>query len=99
MRGSLRPWANSEDRTSLTASFTRRIRAPAILVKLLAGEDRALDAHAVGELRLHVATELRAGVVDDRGGTAHERGRQRRALPEVVVVGLRHRRAEAPLQL
>src|SRR5215212_294878 len=99
MRGSLRPWASSEDSTSLTASLTRRIRAPAILVKLLAGKDRPLDSYAVGELRLHVAAELGARVVHDRGRPAHERGRQRRPLPEVVVVGLGDRRAEAPLEL
>src|SRR4051812_7729337 len=99
MRGSLRPWASSEERTSLTASLTRRIRAPGILVKLLAGKDRALDAHAVGELRLHVAAELGARVVDDRRRPPDQRGRERRALPEVVVVGLGDRRTEAPLQL
>ncbi len=33
------------------------------------------------------------------GVTADERGRQRGALPEIVVVGLGHGRAEAPLQL
>src|SRR3954451_5412681 len=99
MRGSLRPWASSEERTSLTASLTRRIRAPAILVKLLAGKERPLHAHAVRELRLHVAAELGARVVHERGRAPHQRGRQRRALPEVVVVGLGGRGAEAPLEL
>ena len=50
-------------------------------------------------MRLDVALELGGDVVDDRGRAAHDGGRERRALPEVVVVGLRNRRAEAALEL
>src|SRR3954447_4986472 len=99
MRGSLRPWASCEDSTSRTASFTLRIRAPAILEHILAGQEGALDESSLGELGLHVASQFHARVVNDRRGTAHQSGRQRGALPEVVMVGLGDRRAEAPLQL
>src|SRR3954454_21626940 len=99
MRGSLRPLASCEDRTSRTASFTLRIRAPGILEHILAGQERALDESSLGELRLHIASQFGARVVNDRRRAAHQRGRQRGALPEVVMVGLGDRRAEAPLQL
>src|SRR5947208_15027018 len=79
MRGSFRPAASCAERTSLTASFTLRILAPAILdhppgrnlnacvhsaAHDLVGRDQpALDPHAVGKLRQHVSLELRGGVV------------------------------------
>jgi hypothetical protein len=68
-------------------------------VKVLSGSDRSLDAHALRELRLHVAAELGSGIVDDRRSAAHERGRDRGALPQVVVSGLGHRGPESALEL
>src|SRR3954464_8119150 len=70
MRGSFRPAASCAERTSLTASFTLRIRAPAILdhppafeVHVLAQhvlrrDQAALDPHALGKLRLDMPLEL-----------------------------------------
>src|SRR3954463_1165018 len=74
MRGSFRPAASCAERTSLTASFTLRILAPAILdhppagnvdtrahsatEHLVARDQAALHAYAVRELRDHVALEL-----------------------------------------
>src|SRR3954463_485631 len=99
MRGSLRPRASCDESTSRTASLTRRIRAPAILEHILARNEPATDQNALGELRLDVAPELRPRVVDDRRRPAHQSGRERAPLPQVVVVGLGDRRAEATLQL
>src|SRR3569833_687031 len=99
MRGSLRPWASCEDRTSRTASFTLRIRAPGILEHILAGKESALDESSLGKLGLNVAPQLDARVVHDRRGPANQRGRESGALPQVVMICLGDRRAEAPLQL
>src|SRR4051794_22125993 len=115
MRGSFRPAASCAERTSLTASFTLRIRAPAILdhpperevnarvhsaTHDLVGRDQpALDPHAVRELRQDVALELGGGVVDDRRRVTHECSRERRALPQVVVIGLGDCCPEALLQV
>ena len=100
MRGSLRPAASCADSTSLTASLTLRIRAPGILAEhLVAGDKAALDPNAVGELRLDVARELGAGVIDDRWRAPDERRRERGALPEIVVVGLGDGRAEPLLEV
>src|SRR3954452_16687333 len=105
IRGSLRSPEMCAEITSRTASLTRRILAPAILEDppaaeyLFAGHQSALDPHSLRKLRLHVALELRAGLAD-RGGVASDQRRgQGRALPQVVMVGLRHGRPEAPLQL
>jgi hypothetical protein len=51
------------------------------------------------ELRLHVALELRRGVPDAARAASHQCNRERRALPQVVVIGLRDRGAEAALQV
>src|SRR5215208_3608212 len=99
MRGSFRPSARCEDKTSLTASLTLRIRAPGTLAKLLGREDGSLHANALRELRLHITPELRSCVVNHGGRATHQRGRERGPLPEVVVLGLRHRGTEAPLKL
>src|SRR3954453_19736759 len=99
MRGSLRPAARCEDRTSRTASLTRRIRAPGILEHFLAGNERSLYENALGKLRLDIAPELGPGVVHDRRRSPHESGGERGALPQVVMVGLRDGGAEAALQL
>src|SRR5438067_8517722 len=63
MRGSLRPSAIRDERTSRSASLTRRMRSPGTLLpQYLAGRDEsALEAHAVGELRLDIAHHLVAG--------------------------------------
>src|SRR4051794_33467596 len=99
MRGSLRPAARCEDRTSRTASLTRRIRAPGILEHFLAGNERSLYENALGKLRLDIAPELGPGVVHDRRRSPHESSGERGALPQVVMVGLRDGGAEAALQL
>src|SRR6476619_114485 len=111
MRGSFRPAASCAERTSLTASFTLRILALAILDHPSSGiahdlthhivgrSHAALDPHALRKLRFHIPCELRGGVVYHRWCTPHERRRERAALPEIVVVGLRDGRAEALLQV
>src|SRR3954454_24376447 len=99
MRGSLRPSARCEDRTSRTASLTRRIRAPGILEHFLAGNEHPIYETPLAELSLHIAPELGTRVVHDRGRSAHERRGERGALPQVVMVGLRDRGTEAALQL
>src|SRR3954454_7431023 len=99
MRGSFRPAASCAERTSLTASFTLRILAPAILdhpparnvnacvhsatEHLVARDQAALYTHAVRELRDHVALELGGRVVDHARGVPDECGRERRTLPQV----------------
>src|SRR5881397_2771022 len=107
MRGSFRPAASCAERTSLTASFTLRIRALAILVDrlpgiaqdlahhVLGGDQPALYAYPLRELRLHVARELGCGVVDHGRSTPDEGRGEGASLPEVVVVGLGHGGPEA----
>src|SRR4051794_19479079 len=85
MRGSFRPAASCAERTSLTASFTLRILALAILDHPPSGiaqdlshhvvgrGEPALDPHALGKLRLDVAGELGCRVVYHRWCTSHER--------------------------
>src|SRR5215217_1622100 len=103
MRGSFSPSASCEESTSLTASLTLRIRAPAILVNapddIVGRDETSLDHHAVGKLRHDVALELRGGVVHHRRRATNERSGERGALPKVVMIGLGHRGAEAPLQM
>src|SRR4051794_40602124 len=111
MRGSFRPAASCAERTSLTASFTLRILAVAILDHplgrkaqdlahhLVRGDEPALHAHPLRELRLHISLELGRGVVDHRGIAPDERHREGASLPQVVVVGLGHCGAEALLQM
>src|SRR3954467_2239085 len=82
MRGSFRPAASCAERTSLTASFTLRILAPAILdhpssrvapylpPPLAPGNGSTLHPHTLGELRLHIAGELGGGVVHYGRSTA-----------------------------
>src|SRR3954462_13690514 len=65
----------------------------------LTGYESPLHPYAVRELRQHVALQLGARVVHYRGCASDERCRQGRALPEVVVIGLCHRRPEALLQV
>src|SRR5918992_4521263 len=100
MRGSFTSPVMCADRTSRTASFTRRIREPGILVEHLLGRDQGvLDPHTLRELRLHVALELRGRIPHAAGVAADQRRRHRGALPQVVVIGLGDGRAEAPLEL
>src|SRR3954468_6856370 len=84
MRGSFRPAASCAERTSLTASFTLRIRALAILDHPLAGiahdlshhvlgrRHAPLDPHALRKLRFHIPCELGRRVVYQRWCTPHE---------------------------
>src|SRR3954469_7866176 len=111
MRGSFRPAASCAERTSLTASFTLRILALAILdhppafkvhvlsQHVLGRDEAALDPHALGKLRVDVALELGCRVGDHGGSAPHERRRERAALPQVVVVGLRDGGPETLLQV
>src|SRR3954447_20214877 len=111
MRGSFRPAASCAERTSLTASFTLRIRAPAILdhppafkvnvlsQHVLGGDQAALDPHALRKLRGRVALELGCRVIDHRGSTPNQGRRERAALPQVVMVGLRDGGSETLLQV
>ncbi len=50
-------------------------------------------------MRPHEALELRAAILERAGVAPDERGGELGALPEVVMIGLGHRRAEAPLEL
>src|SRR4051812_29150491 len=98
MRGSFRPAASCAERTSLTASFTLRIRALAILVDRLPGIAQDLAHHVLGrgqptlhtyplrELRLHIARELGCSIVDHGRSTPDERRCEGASLPEIVVV-------------
>src|SRR3954454_1951015 len=111
MRGSFRPAASCAERTSLTASFTLRIRALAILDHPLPGTahdlahhivrrgESALHPHALWKLRFHISCELGSGVVHDRRRTPDERGRKGAALPQIVVIRLRHGGAETLLEV
>src|SRR4051794_16371877 len=111
MRGSFRPAASCAERTSLTASFTLRILALAILDHppsgiahdlthhLVRRGHAALQPHALRKLRFHIPRELRRGVVYHRWCTPDERRGERAALPEIVVGGLGDGGAEALLQV
>src|SRR5215208_2294625 len=101
MRGSLKPSDIRLERTSLTASFTLRMRSVDTLAphrQVFAGEQAALHARPVREARLGVAAEAPAALAERAGLAAHECGGQRGALPELVVVGLGDGRSEAPLE-
>src|SRR3954454_9429988 len=101
MRGSLRPSAIRADKTSRRASFTLRMRAPGTLLPqyLGRGTDTAYEPHGFWKLREDVALEIVAGALQGTEVAAHQGRRQRRALPEVMVIRLGDRGAKASLQL
>src|SRR5437016_2265899 len=101
MRGSLRPSAIRVERTSRSASFTRRMRSPGTLLpqNLARRNHPALEADPVGELGLDVALHVIRRSIERAGVAADEARGQRRALPQVVMIGFRHRGAEALLEL
>ena len=91
--------------TSRSTSFTLRIRsvghrlAPSHRQVALDREHGAGRVDQVVLLRAQVALGVDEGLLDGVVLAAHDRHRQARALPAVVVVDLGHRRAEAPLEL
>jgi len=68
-------------------------------MELLARYDVAFHTRPVGKHPRHVALQIRGPVPQRSYVTANERGRQARALPQLVVRGLGHRGPEATLQL
>src|ERR671919_2223891 len=98
MRGSFSSPIDSES-TSLSASFTLRIRPVSSASGVVEGEDVALHRpqleRLAGEVALGPVEEADELVVATRDAGEG----QARALPHVVVVDLGHRRAEAPLEL
>src|SRR5262245_2649201 len=92
MRGSLSVPISSES-TSRSASFTRRMRS------LIERHHLALDAAQLEVLRGEVALRAVEQADELRVAAGDARERQLRALPDVVVVDLGDRGAEAPLQL
>src|SRR3954468_18243251 len=101
IRGSLSPSAMRADRTSRRASLTLRMRSPGTLLPqyVFCGNDAALEANGFGKLREHVALEVVPRAFEWSEVTADECGGQRGPLPEIVVIGLRDRGAEAAMQL
>src|SRR6476661_3585238 len=92
MRGSFSsPTASA--RTARTDSLTRRMRL------LIEGHHPALHASAHELLAVEVALGVVEQVLDLPVLARHARGRDARALPQLVMVDLRHRCAEALLQL
>src|SRR5687767_9857045 len=88
------------ERTSFTASLTRRIRSPGILMKsLVARHDGSLDSHPLRKLPIEPALNPVGAGLHIGDGPTHERSRQRRALPQVVVIGLGDRGPEALVEL
>src|ERR687886_256093 len=101
MRGSFKPSARRPERTSRTASFTRRIRSPGILAlqELVARYEGSFHANPVGKHPHHVPLQTRRGVRERSRARADERRGQRGALPQIVVIGLADGGTEAPLEL
>src|SRR6476660_6766455 len=101
MRGSLRPSAIRADKTSRRASLTLRMRSAATLLPqyLFCGSDTASEVHGFRELRQHESLEVVGGALEWSQVATDKRSRQRRALPQVVVIGLGDRRAEPFVQL
>src|SRR5687767_11343675 len=88
------------ERTSLTASLTRRIRSPGILMKgLVGGHHDSFNENTLRELPIQPAFNPVGADVDVGQGAADDRRGQRGSLPEVVMVGLGDRGAEALVQL
>src|SRR5215211_349367 len=99
MRGSSRPSAIRAESTSRTASLTLRMRSMGILEKVLDRHHMAFHGRAVGKHGFHVAGEAGASLAERAGLASDQGSRQRRALPELVVIGLGHCRAEAALKV
>ena len=100
MRGSFSPSAIRAERTSRTASFTLRMRSEATLMQVLGRYEQAFHAGTVGKQRPHVARSTLAAAVLEQAGVAPTSAAVIvGALPELVMVGLGHRGAEAPLEL
>src|ERR1039458_4639160 len=112
-RGSLRSVAIASDRTALMASSTRRMRPPRILAsaesfalrahtsssQILDRGQQSLDAGSLRTASEHPALHPvgRLGYPAQR--PAGEGRGQRRALPQILIPGLGHGHAEAPVQL
>src|SRR4051794_41070454 len=101
MRGSLRPSAIRAERTSRRASFTLRMRSVATLLSqyVVRRSDTASEVHGLRKLPKHITLQVVHRLFQGTEVPPDERGRHGRALPEVVMVGLRDRCAEAALQL
>jgi hypothetical protein len=61
--------------------------------------ETALESHPIGVLRQDVALEVVRRPPQRSRVAPRERGRERGALPEIVMIGLGDRGAEAPLKL
>src|SRR4051794_13091914 len=101
MRGALRPSAIRADNTSRRASLTLRMRSPGTLLPhyVGCGNDTASEVHGFRELRDHVTLEVVCRPLQRTQVASHERSGQRRALPQVVMIGLGDRGAKTSLQL
>src|SRR5688500_7542249 len=100
MRGSRRSPAMWIERTSFRASLTRRMRSPAILMKsLVGGHHGSLDTDTLGEVPVEPAFNPVGAGCNVVGGPADQRRGERGALPELVLIGLGDRRAEAVVEL
>src|SRR3954468_13939707 len=98
MRGSRRPSVIRSETTSRTASFTRRMRS-AILEKVFPGHHPAFHRCALGKHRDDVPLHSRGSITQIGNAVSDECGGQFRALPQLVMSRLGHRRSEAPVQL
>src|SRR5688572_25536830 len=99
-RGSRRSPAMWVERTSFTASLTRRIRSPGILMKsLVDGEHGSFNADTLRKLPIEPAFNPVRARIYVACRTPHHGRRDGRPLPQVVMIGLRHRGAEPALEL
>src|SRR3954470_3277596 len=101
MRGSLSPSASRAERTSRTASLTRRMRSAGILAvqQLFARHQGSFHANSVGKHRLHITLEVGRRIGERSRPRPNKRGGDGRALPQVVMIRLGNGGAEALLQL
>ena len=99
MRGSLSPSAIRAERTSRTASFTLRMRSGAILVKVLRRYELAFHTCALGKHPPARSARRSAAIPQRPASRPTSAAVSLGALPELVMIGLGHRCAEAPLQL
>src|SRR5689334_12265328 len=97
MRGSFSPSAIRAERISRRASLTLRMRSPATLLPqyVVRGNNAAFETHAFRKLTEHVTLQVVGRVFERTEVPADQGSGQRRALPELVMVGLGDRRAEA----